>query len=105
MTTCQPRQVIDISLQGMQAQADTWRTRGRSLRVAPLRPSLKGALAEGRNTTKPPKTEVGMTRTDVMASSRPLTPGATRKTRRKLVSLPILILTALALVAPGTAFA
>jgi cytoskeletal protein RodZ len=46
-----------------------------------------------------------MTRTDVMASSRPRTPGAARKTRRKLVSLPILLLTALALVAPGTALA
>ena len=46
-----------------------------------------------------------MTRTDVMASSRPRTPHAARKTRRKLVSLPILILTALALLAPGSAFA
>jgi cytoskeletal protein RodZ len=46
-----------------------------------------------------------MTRTDVMASSRPRTPGAARKTRRKLVSLPILLLTALALVVPGSALA
>ena len=46
-----------------------------------------------------------MTRTDVMASSRPRTPDAARKTRRKLVSLPILLLTALALVAPGSALA
>ena len=50
-----------------------------------------------------------MTRTDVMASSRPRTPGAALKrkgtrARRKLVALPILLLTALALVAPGTAF-
>ena len=44
-----------------------------------------------------------MTRTDVMASSRPRTPGAALKTRRKLVSLPILLLTALALVVPGSA--
>jgi len=50
-----------------------------------------------------------MTRTDVMASSRPRTPGAAlrrkgTRARRKLVALPILLLTALALVAPGTAF-
>ncbi len=46
-----------------------------------------------------------MTRTDVMASSRPRTPGAVRKTRRKLVSLPILLVVGLALLAPTSAFA
>ena len=46
-----------------------------------------------------------MTRTDVMASSRPRTPHAARKTRRKLVSLPILLVMGLALLAPGSAFA
>ncbi len=51
-----------------------------------------------------------MTRTDVMASSRPRTPGAAlnregTRARRKLVALPILLLTALALVAPGSALA
>ena len=46
-----------------------------------------------------------MTRTDVMASSRPRTPDAARKKRRKLVSLPILLVMALALVAPTSAFA
>ncbi len=46
-----------------------------------------------------------MTRTDVMASSRPRTPGAARKTRRKLVSLPILLVMGLALLAPTSAFA
>ena len=51
-----------------------------------------------------------MTRTDVMASSRPRTPGAPQKTRgsrarRKLVSLPILLVTALALVSPASALA
>jgi hypothetical protein len=46
-----------------------------------------------------------MTRTDVMASSRPRTPGAVRKTRRKLVSLPILLVMGLALLAPTSAFA
>jgi hypothetical protein len=67
------------------------------------------ALGEGRHINQTTKTEVGMTRTDVMASSRPRTPGAALKrkgtrARRKLVTLPILLLTALALVAPGTAF-
>ncbi len=46
-----------------------------------------------------------MTRTDVMASSRPRTPDAARKTRRKLVSLPILLVMGLALLAPGSALA
>ncbi len=46
-----------------------------------------------------------MTRTDVMASSRPLTPDVARKTRRKLVSLPILMVMGLALLAPTSAFA
>jgi hypothetical protein len=51
-----------------------------------------------------------MTRTDVMASSRPRTPGeAPKKTgsrvRRKLVTLPVLLVTALALLAPATALA
>ncbi len=49
-----------------------------------------------------------MTRTDVMASSRPRTPGAVNKrssTVRALVTLPIVLLLALALLAPGTAFA
>jgi hypothetical protein len=47
-----------------------------------------------------------MTRTDVMASSRPRTPGAAEKrssTVRALVTLPIVLLLALALLAPGTA--
>ena len=93
----------------LQAQAHARRTRGRSLRAASLRPSLMEALGEGRHIHQTTKTEVGMTRTDVMASSRPRTPGAALKrkgtrARRKLVALPILLLTALALVAPGTAF-
>ncbi len=51
-----------------------------------------------------------MTRTDVMASSRPQTPGARPKNRRSstvraLVALPIVLLMALALIAPGTAAA
>jgi hypothetical protein len=51
-----------------------------------------------------------MTRTDVMASSRPLTTGAAPKTRgssarRMLVALPILLLSSLALLAPGSALA
>jgi hypothetical protein len=50
-----------------------------------------------------------MTRTDVMASSRPQTPGAATMNRRSstvraLVALPIVALLALALLAPGTAF-
>jgi hypothetical protein len=51
-----------------------------------------------------------MTRTDVMASSRPLTPGAAPMkkrtgTLRALVALPIVLLMALALLAPGSAVA
>jgi hypothetical protein len=51
-----------------------------------------------------------MTRTDVMASSRPLTPGAApmknrTSTRRALVALPIVLLMALALLVPGAAVA
>jgi hypothetical protein len=51
-----------------------------------------------------------MTRTDVMASSRPLTPGAAlmkkrTSTLRALVALPIVLLMALALLAPGSAAA
>ncbi len=49
-----------------------------------------------------------MTRTDVMASSRPRTPGAVNRrpsTVRALVALPIVLLMALALLAPGTALA
>jgi hypothetical protein len=51
-----------------------------------------------------------MTRTDVMASSRPQTPGAApmnkrSSTVRALVALPIVLLMALALLAPGTAVA
>ncbi len=51
-----------------------------------------------------------MTRTDVMASSRPRTRGDRRKTRRSgtaraLLALPMALLTALALLAPGTAVA
>jgi cytoskeletal protein RodZ len=50
-----------------------------------------------------------MTRTDVMASSRPQTPAAPMSRRsstvRALVALPIVLLMALALLAPGTAVA
>jgi hypothetical protein len=51
-----------------------------------------------------------MTRTDVMASSRPLTQGAAPMkkragTLRALVALPIVLLMALALLAPGSAVA
>ncbi|MCW3033516.1 MAG: hypothetical protein QOK19_1490 [Solirubrobacteraceae bacterium] len=51
-----------------------------------------------------------MTRTDVMASSRPRTAGAAPLTRRSstvraLVALPIVLLMALALLAPGSAVA
>jgi hypothetical protein len=57
--------------------------------------------------------EVGMTRTDVMASSRPLTAGAapnrsgSPRVRRglALALLPVLIALSLALVAPGAAIA
>ncbi len=51
-----------------------------------------------------------MTRTDVMASSRPRTAGAAPKRRgtagilRRLSFLPVVLLIAMALVAPGTAF-
>ena len=50
-----------------------------------------------------------MTRTDVMASSRPQTPAAPMSRRsstvRALVAFPIVLLMALALLAPGTAVA
>jgi hypothetical protein len=51
-----------------------------------------------------------MTRTDVMASSRPRTVGAAPNKRgskalRGLLALPLVLLLALALMAPGTAFA
>jgi hypothetical protein len=51
-----------------------------------------------------------MTRTDVMASSRPRTAGAASKTKgsratRRLTVLPILLLLSLALLAPGSALA
>jgi hypothetical protein len=51
-----------------------------------------------------------MTRTDVMASSRPGTQGEGRRTRRlrrarSLLALPVVLLTAAALLAPGTAAA
>ena len=56
------------------------------------------------------KTEVGMTRTDVMASSRPLTAGAAPKRTRSsvlrgLAVLPVVLLLAMALLSPGTAVA
>jgi outer membrane biosynthesis protein TonB len=49
-----------------------------------------------------------MTRTDVMASSRPRTPGAVNKrsrATRALVTLPIVLLVGFALLLPGTALA
>jgi hypothetical protein len=51
-----------------------------------------------------------MTRTDVMASSRPRTVGAAHNKRgtkalRGLMALPVVLLLALALIAPGTAVA
>jgi hypothetical protein len=51
-----------------------------------------------------------MTRTDVMASSRPKTRGDRRTNRRfgtvgRLVALPVVLLAALALLVPGTAMA
>lgn len=51
-----------------------------------------------------------MTRTDVMASSRPRTPDAapnrrTRGVRRALLALPIVLLMSVALLVPGTALA
>ena len=51
------------------------------------------------------QTEVGMTRTDVMASSRPRTAGAAKRSGRRLAVLPIVLLLGLALLAPGSAFA
>jgi hypothetical protein len=53
--------------------------------------------------------EVGMTRTDVMASSRPQTAGAVSMRRgpslRVLAVVPVVLLMAMALLAPGAAFA
>src|ERR1700716_3834547 len=55
--------------------------------------------------------EVGMTRTDVMASSRPQAQGAPRLSRRtfsslrRLIALPVVLLLAVAVVAPTSAVA
>ena len=63
----------------------------------------------GRNHSHHHQTEVGMTRTDVMASSRPQTAGAASKRRgpslRVLAIFPVVLLMAMALLAPGAAFA
>ena len=63
---------------------------------------------EGRTVHHHPR-EVGMTRTDVMASSRPQAQGASRmsggssRAWRRLIVLPVILLLAVALMAPASA--
>jgi cytoskeletal protein RodZ len=65
---------------------------------------------DGR-TVHPTITEVGMTRTDVMASSRPQAEGAAKlsrgssSARRRLIVLPVLLLMAVVLATPMSAVA
>jgi hypothetical protein len=63
----------------------------------------------GRTHSPNHQMEVGMTRTDVMASSRPRTAGAVSTRRapslRVLAIVPVVLLMAMALLAPGAAFA
>jgi hypothetical protein len=76
------------------------------------RQGIKGKKVpmDGR-TVHPTITEVGMTRTDVMASSRPQAEGAAKlsrgssSARRRLIVLPVLLLMAVVLAAPMSAVA
>jgi hypothetical protein len=67
--------------------------------------------AEGRTVHHTINREVGMTRTDVMASSRPQAEGAANLSKgssrgwRRLIVLPVLLLLAIAVAAPASAFA
>src|SRR4051794_9167228 len=75
------------------------------------RPSIKEALKEGRSVHHTIKWEVGMTRTDVMASSRPreadTAANGERPGRplRRLAGIPAVLLITMALVVPTAAFA
>src|SRR2546421_3595259 len=98
--------VINIAVD-RQATVSRWRIKHDAL----ARQNKETGPKEGPHRSPHHPREVGMTRTDVMASSRPQAQGAARVSAgassgwRRLIVLPVMLLLAVALVAPMSAVA
>src|ERR1700686_75674 len=92
----------------MQATAVIWRTQDRTLRLESPTSSRNAGPLGGLSVSSHHQREVGMTRTDVVASSRPQAPSAVPMRRRSIRGCRALILPALsvaALAVPSAALA